>query len=148
LNTDGEAAIARSLATERLCLRGAEPDDAPAVNAAILASWTERSSWMEWAQGVKPTIQDTIDQIDRREADFESRSEFRFSAKYPARADVFRFALELGHCAKQRALRIWAIPGLMHCGKTVGLFDHLVGASHEHPRNSEAKRLRSLEIDD
>ena len=29
------------------------------------------------------------------------------NAKYPARADVFRFALELGHCAKQRALRIW-----------------------------------------
>jgi hypothetical protein len=29
------------------------------------------------------------------------------NAKYPVRADLFRFALELGHCAKQRALRIW-----------------------------------------
>src|SRR5215471_15350553 len=37
------------------------------------------------------------------------------NAKYPVRADVFRFALELGHCAKQRALRIWATSGLMLC---------------------------------
>jgi hypothetical protein len=30
------------------------------------------------------------------------------NAKYSVRADIFRFALELGHCAKQRALPIWA----------------------------------------
>jgi len=102
LNTDGEAAIARSLATERLCLRGAEPDDAPAVNAAILASWTELSSWMEWAQGIKPTMQDTIDRIDRREADFESRSEFRFSI-FEKRAGTF-----IGDCSLVRF--DWTVP--------------------------------------
>jgi hypothetical protein len=33
------------------------------------------------------------------------------NAKYPVRADIFRFALELGHYAKQRALCIWAKTG-------------------------------------
>jgi hypothetical protein len=37
-----------------------------------------------------------------------SRSEMCQNAKYSVRADIFRFALEPGHCAKQRALRIWA----------------------------------------
>ena len=31
------------------------------------------------------------------------------NAKYSVRADIFRFALELGHCAKQRALPTWAM---------------------------------------
>ena len=39
-------------------------------------------------------------------------SETGQNAKYSVRADIFRFALELGHCAKQRALPIWANNGL------------------------------------
>jgi hypothetical protein len=49
------------------------------MNAAVIESWVELSRWMEWAQGAKPTIQDTIEQINKRESDFENRSEFRFS---------------------------------------------------------------------
>jgi RimJ/RimL family protein N-acetyltransferase len=102
LNTDGKPSMARSLATERLCLRGAEADDAPAVNAAVLASWTELSRWMEWAQGVRPTMRDTIDQIGRRETDFESRSEFRFSI-FEKRAGTF-----IGNCSLFRF--DWTVP--------------------------------------
>lgn len=102
LNTDRKSSIARSLATERLCLRGAEVDDAPAVNAAVRASWTELSGWMEWAQGVKPTMRDTIDQIGRREGDFENRSEFRFSI-FEKRAGTF-----IGNCSLFRF--DWTVP--------------------------------------
>jgi RimJ/RimL family protein N-acetyltransferase len=102
LNTVGKSSIARRLATERLCLRAAEADDAPAVNAAVLASWTELSRWMDWAQGVRPTIQDTIDQIGRREADFESRTEFRFSI-FEKRAGTF-----VGNCSLLRF--DWTVP--------------------------------------
>jgi hypothetical protein len=34
------------------------------MNAAVIESWVELSRWMEWAQGAKPTIQDTIEQIN------------------------------------------------------------------------------------
>ena len=40
--------------------------------------------------------------------DLKSDSVVDLNAKYSVRADIFRFALELGHCAKQRALPIWA----------------------------------------
>jgi hypothetical protein len=43
---------------------------------------------MEWAQGAKPTIQDTIEQINKRESDFENRFEFRFSI-FEKRAGIF-----------------------------------------------------------
>jgi RimJ/RimL family protein N-acetyltransferase len=102
LNTDGEAPIARSLATERLCLRGAVADDAPAMNAAVLASWSELSRWMEWAQGVKPTMRDTIDQIERQEAGFENRSGFSFSI-FEKRAGTF-----IGNCSLFRF--DWTVP--------------------------------------
>jgi len=80
LNSD----ISRSLGTERLCLRGALTDDASAMNAAVIESWVELSRWMEWAQGAKPTIQDTIEQINN----FENRFEFRFSI-FEKRAGIF-----------------------------------------------------------
>jgi hypothetical protein len=84
LNSD----ISRSLGTERLCLRGALTDDASAMNAAVIESWVELSRWVEWAQGAKPTIQDTIEQINKRESDFENRFEFRFSI-FEKRAGIF-----------------------------------------------------------
>jgi ribosomal-protein-serine acetyltransferase len=105
LNTDGNTSIARSLATERLCVRGAEVDDAPAVHAAILASWTELTRWMTWAQGERPTIRDIIDQVGKREADFESRTEFRFSI-FEKRSGAF-----IGNCSLFRI--DWAVP----CGE-------------------------------
>ena len=102
LNSDRKVPVSRSLGTERLCLRGALADDAPAVNAAVIASWTELSLWMEWAQGAKPTIQETIEQIGNREADFENRSEFRFSI-FEKRAGTF-----IGNCSLLRF--DWTVP--------------------------------------
>ena len=98
LNSD----ISRSLGTDRLCLRGALTDNASAMNAAVIESWVELSRWMEWAQGAKPTIQDTIEQINKRESDFENRSEFRFSI-FEKRAGIF-----IGNCS---LLRLdWTVP--------------------------------------
>jgi len=54
------------------------------MNAAVIESWVELSRWMEWAQGAKPTIQDTIEQINN----FENRFEFRFSI-FEKRAGIF-----------------------------------------------------------
>lgn len=90
------------LGTERLCLRGALTDDASAMNAAVIESWVELSRWMEWAQGAKPTIQDTIEQINKRESDFENRSEFRFSI-FEKRAGIF-----IGNCSLLRF--DWTVP--------------------------------------
>lgn len=77
-------------------------DDAPEVNAAVIASWTELSCWMEWAQGAQPTLQETVAQIDNREADFENRSEFRFSI-FEKRVGTF-----VGNCSLFRF--DWTIP--------------------------------------
>jgi RimJ/RimL family protein N-acetyltransferase len=94
--------MSRSLKTERLHLRGATADDASAMNAAVMASWTELSHWMEWAQGTQPTIQETVEQIDNREADFENRVEFRFSI-FEKRTGTF-----IGNCSLFRF--DWTIP--------------------------------------
>jgi RimJ/RimL family protein N-acetyltransferase len=102
LNLDAKSSILRSLGTERLYLRGAVAGDAPAVNAAVIASWTELSRWMEWAQGAQPTIRETIEQIDNREADFENRSEFRFSI-FEKHAGTF-----IGNCSLFRF--DWTVP--------------------------------------
>jgi RimJ/RimL family protein N-acetyltransferase len=102
LNSDAKVPMSRSLKTERLHLRGATADDASAMNAAVMASWTELSHWMEWAQGTQPTIQETVEQIDNREADFENRVEFRFSI-FEKRAGTF-----IGNCSLFRF--DWTIP--------------------------------------
>ena len=92
LNPDAKVPISRSLRTERLYLRVAVVDDAPAVHAAITASWTELSRVLDWAQGAQPTIQETIERIDNRKARFEDRSELNFSI-FEKRADTF-----IGNC--------------------------------------------------
>jgi RimJ/RimL family protein N-acetyltransferase len=102
LNSDAKAPISRNLRTERLHLRGAVADDAHAVNAAILASWAELSRWMEWAQGTRPTLQETLAQIDDREAALENRTEFRFSI-FEKGAGTF-----IGNCSLFRF--DWSVP--------------------------------------
>ena len=92
MNPDAKVPISRSLETERLYLRGAVADDAPAVNAAVVASWTELSPVLDWAQGAQPTIQETIERIDNRKARFEDRSELNFSI-FEKRAGTF-----IGNC--------------------------------------------------
>jgi ribosomal-protein-serine acetyltransferase len=79
LNSDAKVPISRSLETERLYLRGAVADDAPAVNAAVIESWTELSPVLDWAQGAQPTIQETIERIDNQKNPLRDRSEFNFS---------------------------------------------------------------------
>jgi ribosomal-protein-serine acetyltransferase len=92
LNSDAKVPISRSLETERLYLRGAVADDAPAVNAAVIESWTELSPVLDWAQGAQPTIQETIERIDNQKTRFEDRSEFNFSI-FEKRAGAF-----IGNC--------------------------------------------------
>ncbi len=88
MNSDAKVPISRSLETERLYLRGAVADDAPAVNAAVIASWTELSPVLDWAQGAQPTIQETMERINNREAGFEDRSELHFSIPKKGRLQV------------------------------------------------------------
>ena len=88
LNSGAKVLISRSLETERLHLRGAVADDAPAVNAAVIASWTELSPVLDWAQGAQPTIQETMEWIENRKARFEDRSELSFSI-FEKRAGTF-----------------------------------------------------------
>ena len=92
MNSDAKVPISRSLETERLYLRGAVADDAPAVNAAVIASWTELSPVLDWAQGAQPTIQETMERIDNREAGFEDRSQLHFLI-FEKRAGTF-----IGQC--------------------------------------------------
>jgi RimJ/RimL family protein N-acetyltransferase len=79
VNSDKRVPISRRLETKRLCLRLAAADDAPAVHAAVLASWIELSPVLDWAQGAPSTIQETIERIANQKARFEDRSEFNFS---------------------------------------------------------------------
>ena len=88
MNSDAKVPISRSLGTERLYLRVAVADDAPAVNAAVIASWTELSPVLDWAQGAQPTIQETMEWIENRKARFEDRSELSFSI-FEKRAGTF-----------------------------------------------------------
>ncbi len=92
MNSDAKVPISRSLETERLYLRGAVADDAPAVNAAVIASWTELSPVLDWAQGAQPTIKETMERIDNREAGFEDRSQLHFLI-FEKRAGTF-----IGQC--------------------------------------------------
>jgi RimJ/RimL family protein N-acetyltransferase len=102
LNSDTKFPISRSLETERLYLRGAVADDAPAVNAAVIASWTELSRWMDWAQRAQPTIEETMERIDKREAGFDDRSDLAFSI-FEKRAGTF-----IGNCSLFRF--DWTVP--------------------------------------
>ena len=102
MNSDAKLTISRSLETERLYLRGAVADDAPAVNAAVIASWTELARWMDWAQGAQPTIEETMERIDKREAGFADRSDLTFTI-FEKRAGTF-----IGNCSLFRF--DWTVP--------------------------------------
>ena len=71
MNLDAKVPISRSLETERLYLRGAVAEDVPAVRAALIASWTELSRYLSWAQGAPPTLQEGIERVDYLNARFE-----------------------------------------------------------------------------
>ena len=102
MNSEAKFRIPRSLETERLYLRGAVADDARAVNAAVIASWTELADWMDWAQGTQPTIEETMERIDKRETGFEDRSDFAFSI-FEKYAGTF-----IGNCSLFRF--DWTVP--------------------------------------
>jgi hypothetical protein len=48
---------------------------------------------------------------------FRATAEMTQDAKYPPRADAFRFAPELGHCSTHPPLRLCATSGLMQRSK-------------------------------
>ena len=62
------------------------------MHAAVIASWTELSPVLDWAQGAQPNIQETIERIDNQKARFEGRSELNFSI-FEKRAGNF-----IGNC--------------------------------------------------
>src|SRR6266487_3717066 len=66
--------------------------------------------------------------------------------KNSVRAYVFRFALELGHCSTQSALRICATTGLTQRSKK--LLDHLVRGRDKIGWKRKPKGAGSTEIDD
>jgi ribosomal-protein-serine acetyltransferase len=78
LNAHAKVPIPRRLETERLYLRVAAAEDVPAVHAAVIASWTELSRYLSWAQGAPPTLQEGIERVDYLNARFEDRSELTF----------------------------------------------------------------------
>jgi RimJ/RimL family protein N-acetyltransferase len=60
--------------TERLILRSQMPGDGPAVNAAILDSWTSLHEWMPWAQ-LPPTVAETEGKMRQGRASFIARTD-------------------------------------------------------------------------
>jgi RimJ/RimL family protein N-acetyltransferase len=78
LNPHAKVPIPRRLETERLYLRVAAADDVPAGHAAIIASWTELSRYLSWAQGAPPTLQEAYERLDDLNAGFEERSNLVF----------------------------------------------------------------------
>lgn len=83
--------------TDRMTLRCPTATDAPAINAAILASWPELSAWMDWATGEPPLLSETLARTADRIAGFETRAEFGFglfvraSGKFVGMASLFEF---------------------------------------------------------
>ncbi len=51
--------IPEEILTPRLLLRPAMPGDGAATNEAVIESWDSLSPWMPWAQGDKPTPEES-----------------------------------------------------------------------------------------
>lgn len=54
----------RRVETARLSLRGAVAEDMPAVHAPLVASWSELTPYLKYAQGPPPTLQRTVEMMD------------------------------------------------------------------------------------
>jgi ribosomal-protein-serine acetyltransferase len=72
--------IPRQIESERLLLRCPQTSDGTAIHAAVLASWPELTVWMEWANGEKPSIEETTRRQESKEAGFADRSDLTFGA--------------------------------------------------------------------
>lgn len=83
----------RRLETERLCLRDAVPEDAPAVHAALNASWSELTYYMKFAQGPPPTLQQTIERMDDIKSRYGDGTEAIFFYIFEKRTGTF-----IGNC--------------------------------------------------
>ena len=64
--------------TPRLCIRCWNPEDAPALKAAVDASRAHLSPWMPWAQE-ETTLQMQIDRLRRVRADFDLGHDFVYA---------------------------------------------------------------------
>lgn len=65
------------LATERLHLRTLRPGDGPALNAAIVESWSELSRWLPWATGEPQTVEASEQFARVSHAAFIARTDLR-----------------------------------------------------------------------
>jgi len=71
MNSDRGTRPAYRIVTRRLVLRCWEPSDAPALNAALTASWSHLMPWMPFAQGEPPPLEDTLALTRRWRAQFD-----------------------------------------------------------------------------
>lgn len=67
--------VAYRVLTPRLCLRGYEPKDAAAVQAAVIANLEHLAPWMKWAQ-VPPTLEEQLGRVLQGRASFDLGVEF------------------------------------------------------------------------
>lgn len=51
--------IPEIIETERLLIKVVKPGDGQAINEAVLESWETLGKWMPWANGKKPTIEES-----------------------------------------------------------------------------------------
>ena len=69
-------------------------------------------------------------------------------AKYSRRVNVFRSTLNCGHRRTRLELLLRAKSRHMRCSKpSYRLFNHLIGADEQDPRDHEAESLGGLEVD-
>jgi ribosomal-protein-serine acetyltransferase len=89
--------LPRQIESARLLLRCPQTSDGPAINAAILTSWPELTVWMEWANGEKPSVEETTRRQEGKEAGFADRSDLSFgvferaTGEFVGMFSLFRF---------------------------------------------------------
>ena len=69
--------IPASFETERLTIRVPQHGDGPEVNAAVRESWAELQTWMPWAAGEPPTVEDSEANLREALAKFMMRQDMR-----------------------------------------------------------------------
>jgi RimJ/RimL family protein N-acetyltransferase len=88
--------------TERLVIRAARPEDAPAVHQSIVESWDRLRVWMPWASGDQPQSLEKTAEVMRR-----------FASRWTSREDLAMLVLlkDGSHIAGSGLHRInWAVP--------------------------------------
>ena len=78
MNAETECRPAYRVETERLVVRCWRPEDAPLLNAAILASWDHLGPWMPWARGERPSVENTVALCRRWRGEFDLDQDYTY----------------------------------------------------------------------